>query len=230
MRTRENVHLTILRQRILIRYTDTEAKFSRQMQPRKCAPTAYLCAQLLAFCTRSTFCTRSSKPVAEFWLHIWLILTRVLHTSRSESASAHKKQCLVHSSFSSCSLFDFSPFSKKCTRFRRHNIAAHRWRWCNSQNSCKYRCYSRFILHSRIKFRTFNSAPHNQMKKKIKQNFDYHLTKRKKKLKMKRQSEWLLAVVKKPGNVRARTEFLRAALIRVNRFIESAKSSSSCFF
>ena len=49
-------------------YTDTEAKFSSQMQPRKCAPTAYLYARarLLAFCTRIAFCTRWSNPVAEF--------------------------------------------------------------------------------------------------------------------------------------------------------------------
>ena len=109
--TRENTHLSILRQR----YSDTEAKFSNQTQPRKCAPTANLDTQLTAFCTRSTFCTRWSKPLAEFWLQIWLIL-RVLHTSRLESASA-QNQCLAHSSFSSCSLFEFSPFQRNAHDF-----------------------------------------------------------------------------------------------------------------
>ena len=47
-------------------YSDTETKFSSQTQPRKCAPTANLDTQLTAFCTRSTFCTRRSKLVAEF--------------------------------------------------------------------------------------------------------------------------------------------------------------------
>ena len=86
-----------------------------QTQPRKCAPTANLDTQLTAFCTRNTFCTRCSKPVADFWLQIWLIL-RVWHTSRSESASA-QNQCLAYSSFSSCSLFEFSPFQKNAHDF-----------------------------------------------------------------------------------------------------------------
>ena len=73
--TRENEHP---RKRAPVQttpaYSDTEAKFSSQTQPRKCAPTANLDTQLTAFCTRSTFCTRWSKPVDEFWLQIWLIL------------------------------------------------------------------------------------------------------------------------------------------------------------
>ena len=47
-------------------YSDMEAKFFSQTQPQKCAPTANLDTQLTAFCTRSAFCTRWSKPVAEF--------------------------------------------------------------------------------------------------------------------------------------------------------------------
>ena len=120
-------------------YSDTEAKFSSQTQPRKCAPTANLDTQLTAFCTRSTFCTRCSKPVADFWLQIWLIL-RVWHTSRSESASA-QNQCLAYSSFSSCSLFEFSPFQKKMHMISPSGIAVHVHTtlpgWCHFQNSCR---------------------------------------------------------------------------------------------
>ena len=172
-------------------YTDTEAKFSSQMQPRKCAPTAYLCAQLLAFCTRIAFCTRCSKPVADFWLQIWLIL-RVWHTSRSESASA-QNQCLAYSSFSSCSLFEFSPFQKKCTWFRR----------LVSQFMCTRRCQAGATFKTLQLGRVWNTGVlfvfliscialslASQENEKIKQKLQLPADKRKKEMmKMKRHSE-----------------------------------------
>ena len=125
-------------------YSDTEAKFSSQTQPRKCAPTANLDTQLTAFCTSSAFCTRWSKPVAEFWLQTWLIL-RVNFAHFQIRISLGTKPV-------SCSLVFFILFSlrlfaypKKCTRFRRlisqFMLIAHRQRWCHLQISCKYRCF-----------------------------------------------------------------------------------------
>ena len=167
-------------------YSDTEAKFSSQTQPRKCAPTANLDTQRTAFCTRSTFCTRCSKPVADFWLQIWLVL-RVWHTSRSESASA-QNQCLADSSFSSCSLFEFSPFQKNA-----HDFAV----WYRS--SCAHdaaRLVPLSKLLPRVNYRYFIRALSfqflaSQQNEKIKQKLRLPAGKRKKEIirKMKRHSE-----------------------------------------
>ena len=96
-------------------YSDTEAKFSSQTQPRKCAPTANLDTQLTAFCTRSTFCTRWSNLLLSFdcksgWF--WGFCTLP-----DQSLPRHKTSVFAHSSFSSCSLFEFSPFQRNAHNF-----------------------------------------------------------------------------------------------------------------
>ena len=135
MSTHENVHLTILRQRILKRRQNSPVK----CQPRKCAPTANSGTQLTALCTRTTFCTRWSKPVSAFWLQNWEfctgrfpimtpIMTPFLHA---------RNQCLAQPSSSCCYPFDFNfRLPKKCTRVRMYPKSQlmrnpHRRRWCN---------------------------------------------------------------------------------------------------
>ena len=119
-------------------------------------------------CTRSTFYTRWSKPVAGLWLQIWPILM-VLHTSRSESAST-QNQILVHSSFSSCS-FRLSAFPKKCTRFHRQISQfmrlAHSWRWCNLQKSCKYQGFIRVLSCIALSFQFRASQQKETLKHKL---------------------------------------------------------------
>ena len=213
------------------RCTNTEAKFSSQTQPRKCAPTANLDTQLTAFCTRSTFCTRCSKPVADFWLQIWLIL-RVWHTSRPESASA-QNQCLAYSSFSSCSLFEFSPFQKNAHDFavRYRSSCAHDAAMLVTLSKLlprvKYRCFIRVfnILHSIVpsipclttKWKNKTKTSITSWQKEKRNNNENEAPQR---VNARRHQK----PCRSPGLNRIPTP------IRVNRFINSAKSSSSCFF
>ena len=126
MSTRENVHLTILRQCILIRRQNSPVKRSRENvhQPRIWTSNSLHFAHavhlahgrqnvLLSFDCRSDW----------FW--------QGFCTLPDQNLPRHTKAV-------SCSLVFFIlffrqlfVFPKKCTRFRRHNIAAHRWRWCN---------------------------------------------------------------------------------------------------
>ena len=64
MRTRENVHLTILRQRILIRRQNSPVKCSRENvhQPRVCAPNSLHFAHALHFAHGAVLKTVISPP------------------------------------------------------------------------------------------------------------------------------------------------------------------------
>ena len=106
---RENVHLTILRQRILIRRQNSPAKHSHENvhQPRICAPNSLHFAHVVHF----------ANGDQNLLLHLHCRSEGFAHdTSRSGSAAA-RNQCLAHLSFSSCSLFNFLSFQRNAHGF-----------------------------------------------------------------------------------------------------------------
>ena len=114
IKMRENVHLTILRQRILIWRQISPVKRSRENvhQPRIWAPNSLHFAHAVHFAhggpSKTLFCcwvstSRSALTDSDGFAH---------DTSRSGSAAA-RNQCLAHLSFSFCSLvFVFSSFQR----------------------------------------------------------------------------------------------------------------------
>ena len=104
MSTRENVHQSILRQRILIRRQYSPAKRSRENvhQPRIWTPNSLHFAHVVHFAHGCQNLLLSFDCRSDWF---WGFCTR------------HKNQCLAHSSFSSCSLFEFSPFQRNAHDF-----------------------------------------------------------------------------------------------------------------
>ena len=111
MSTRENVHLTILRQRILIRRQNSPVKCSRENVHQPRTPNSLHFAHAVHFAHGLQNLLLSFDCTSDwFWQGFFPLSDQNLPRQT-------KKQCLVHSSFSSCSLFDFSPFQRNAHEF-----------------------------------------------------------------------------------------------------------------
>ena len=107
-------------------YTDTEAKFSSQKLPQECAPTANLgTQQVIAFCTRTTFCTRwHQNPLVRFDCRC----EGFAHdTSRSESHALYETSVLftrlLHLVHRSTFVFQRNAHNSECLKSQFMRIA-----------------------------------------------------------------------------------------------------------
>ena len=227
MSTRENVHLTILRQRILIRRQHSPVKRSRENvhQPRIWTPNSLHFAHAVHFahgvqnllltfdCRSDWFWEFGTLSDLNLPLHkTSVLLTRLFHLVLSSNFRLSKKNAHDFAVWyrSSCAhdAARLVPLSKLLPRV-------------------KYRCFIRvfIILHSIVpsipclttkwKNKTKTSITSWQMEKR--NNNENEAPQRVNARRHQKPGQ-------SPGSNRIPTP------IRVNRFINSAKSSSSCFF
>ena len=223
MSTRENVLLTILRQRILIQSQILQSNAAAKMctnhefgHPTHCI----LHKQCILHAVIKLCCCVCTADLTVGFVH---------DHSRWGSAPA-RNQCLANPSLNFRLLF---VFPKKCTWFRclisQFRRFVHRRRWCNLQNSSKYRyfiCVLSCILPSIPCLTAHNKITKHETKTLI---TSWEIGKKELK-----EKQWNARVSKfsssskPPGEVRARTIVLhRTEPIKVNRFIDPAKSPSS---
>ena len=155
-----------------------QAKFSSQTQPHKCGPTADWGSQLTALCTRSTFCTRWSTPVAAvaaFTLQIWLVLRVSQTTSPDQDLPRRETSDLLTRLFCLILSSTFC-FSKEKHTIWPSNICSWKLHTRGAGATCKtfastgifFAFYPAFSLQ-------FRALPHTTKWKNWNKIFDYKL-------------------------------------------------------